>query len=350
MRAIEVLSPGLLTTVQDLGREGFGPMGVSPSGAADPVALRIGNRLVGNAEGAAGLEMTLLGGAFQFHGACLVALTGSDFGANLDETPVPLWGSFEAKTGQTLKLGPTRSGARCYFCALGGIQVKPFLGSASTHLLSGLGGHEGRALRKGDVLRIGDGAETKKKGTGILACSFSDNVGGSHHPLRVSTPALKRLAPRKVLRVTPGPQSDWFPKAARRVFYTNTYRVTEEANRMGLRLEGGPPLLEGAQGDAPGKAHGDRADKARGEMISEGVSLGAIQIAAGGFPIILFVEQQTTGGYAKIANVISADLSSLGQLRPRDEIRFELVSFETARKLLIKQEKLLASQDFMAEA
>ncbi|HEV2194751.1 MAG TPA: biotin-dependent carboxyltransferase family protein, partial [Candidatus Acidoferrum sp.] len=293
MSTMEVLSPGLLTTVQDLGREGFGPMGVSPSGAADPIALRIGNRLVGNLGGAAGLEMTLLGGAFQFHGACVVALTGSDFGATLDGVPVHAWTPFEAKQSQTLRLGPTRSGARCYLCARGGIQVKPFLGSASTHLLSGLGGHEGRALRKGDVLKIGCSPEGEKKETGRKAGS----TGGTHHPRKVSAKALEELAPRKVLRVTPGPQSNWFPRAAQKALYESAYRVSEETNRMGLRLEG--PSI-------PGGAHG--------EMISEGVSLGAIQIAAGGLPIILFVEQQTTGGYAKIANVVAADLSSLGQL------------------------------------
>jgi len=320
MSAIEVLAPGLLTTVQDLGREGFGPMGVSTSGAADPVSLRIGNRLVGNAEVAAGLEMTLLGGAFQFHGACVAALTGSDFGATLEGVAVSPWSSFEVELGQTLKLGPTRSGARCYLCVQGGIQTKPFLGSASTHLLSGLGGHEGRALRKGDVLKVGASAGPGRTGTlvyTVRACSPKD---------------MSQLAPRKVLRVTPGPQSEWFPKAAQKAFCANGYRVTEEANRMGLRLDG-PPI--------PGGAHG--------EMISEGVSLGAIQIAAGGLPIILFVEQQTTGGYAKIANVISADIHSLGQLRPRDEIRFEPVSFATARKLLIEQEKLLASEKLIGE-
>lgn len=329
MSAIEVLSPGLLTTVQDLGREGFGPMGVSPSGAADPIALRIGNRLVGNSEGAAGLEMTLLGGAFQFHAACVVAVTGSDFGSMLDGTVVPLWQSCEVQPGQTLRLGTTRSGARCYLCVHGGIQVKPFLGSASTHLLSRLGGHEGRALRKGDVLKIGHAPEGQGKETGKSAGS-TESADESKRARKVAPKVLERLEPRKVLRVTPGPQSDWFSKVLQRVFYTNSYRVTEEANRMGLRLEG-PGLPEGA----------------RGEMISEGVSLGAIQIAAGGLPIILFVEQQTTGGYAKIANVISADLHSLGQLRPRDGIRFELVSLATARKLLIEQEKLLASEDLM---
>src|SRR3989441_895695 len=155
MRVIEVQEPGLLSTVQDLGREGFGPMGVSPSGAADPIALRIGNRIVGNAEGAAGLEMTLLGATFVFPEGAVVALTGSDFGATLDGKPVELWTSLEARPGQTLRLEPTRSGARCYLCVQGGIAVTPFLGSASTHLLSGLGGHEGRPLRKGDMLRIG---------------------------------------------------------------------------------------------------------------------------------------------------------------------------------------------------
>src|SRR5207245_2343640 len=117
-----------------------------------------------------------------------------------------------------------------------------------------------------------------------------------------------------------GPQSDWFSEAAQKMFYESTYRVAEESNRMGIRLEGAAISTTSS-----------------GEMISEGVSLGAIQITAGGLPIILFVEQQTTGGYAKIANVISTDLHSLGQLRPRDEIRFELVSFETARKLLMEQ-------------
>src|SRR6266481_3153524 len=155
MHLIEVLEPGLFTTVQDLGREGFGPMGVSPSGAADAISLRIGNRLVGNAEGAAGLEMTLLGGTFVFPEGAVFALAGSDFGATLDRKPVELWTSLEARLGQTLRLGPTRSGARCYLCVQGGIAVTPFLVSASTHILSGLGGHEGRALRKGDVLNIG---------------------------------------------------------------------------------------------------------------------------------------------------------------------------------------------------
>jgi antagonist of KipI len=312
MGVIQAQEPGLFTTVQDLGREGFGPMGVSPSGAADAISLRIGNRLAGNAEGAAGLEMTLLGGTFVFPEGAILALTGSDFGAALDGKPVELWTSFEARAGQALRLGPTRSGARCYLCVRGGIEAKLFLGSASTHILSGLGGHEGRALRKGDVLKIGE-------------------ANGSYRKRTVAAKILEGLPPRNVLRVTPGPQSDWFPEAAQQIFHASTYRVAEESNRMGLRLEGAPiPAPPG------------------GEMISEGVALGAIQVPEGGQPILLFVEQQTTGGYPKIANVISADFHSLGQLRPRDEIRFERVGWETARDLLREQEKLLASEELIS--
>jgi biotin-dependent carboxylase-like uncharacterized protein len=315
MSTIQVQAPGLLTTVQDLGREGFGPLGVSPSGAADPISLRLGNRLVGNAESAAGLEMTLLGGTFLFPDGAVIALVGSDFGATLDGTAVNLWTSIEVRPGQTLRLGPARSdsGVRGYLCVEGGIAVKPFLGSASTHILSGLGGFEGRALRKGDVLHIGSASRAFRKRT--LAPQVRD-----------------RFSPRQVLRVTPGPQSNWFSEDSLRSFYSGTYRVGEQSNRMGLRLEGAPVTQISG-----------------GEMITEGVSLGAVQVTHGGLPIILFVEQQTTGGYPKIANVISADLHHVGQLRPRDEIRFELVTLETARSLLMEQEKLLASEELILE-
>lgn len=313
MRVIEVQSPGLFTTVQDLGRESFGPMGVSPSGAADPISLRLGNRLVANPEGAAGLEMTLLGGAFLFREGGMVALTGSDFGATLDGAPVDPWTSIEIRSGETLRAGPTRSGARCYLSVHGGIDVPLFLGSASTHILSGLGGFDGRALRKGDVVHIGPASAPFRKRT-------------------IQPSARQSLAPRKLLRVTPGPQHSWFSEVALAGFYGCTYRVTEDANRMGLRLEGTP--VEG---------------QVTGHMISEGVSLGAIQVPAGGQPIVLFVEQQTAGGYPKIANVISADLAAIGQLRPRDEVRFERVDLETARALLREQEQLLRSEERILE-
>jgi antagonist of KipI len=313
MKSFLVESPGLLTTVQDLGRPGFGAIGVSPSGAADPVSLRLGNRLVGNEEAAAALEMTLHGGGFRFLDDAVAALAGSDFGATLDGAAIDTGVSFAIRAGQTLGTGATRSGARCYLCVQGGIVVPKFLGSASTHMLSGLGGFEGRALRKADVLRIGD-------------------ARGPFHPRHLAPDLMQRLSERTVLRVTPGPQAEWFSDEALAAFHGGAYRVGEQSNRMGLRLEGAPVMM-----------HRLRA------MMTEGVSLGAIQIPPGGSPIILFVEQQTTGGYPKIANIIAADLHRVGQLRPRDEIRFEPVTFEAAQALLIEQARLLASPEIILE-
>ncbi len=313
MNTMEVQAPGLLTTVQDLGRQGFGPVGVSPSGAADPISLRLGNLLVGNREGAAALEMMLLGGTFIYQHGAIVALTGSDFGAMLDDGKLSIGSSERVRPDQTLHVGPTTSGARCYLCVRGGITVKLFLGSASTHILSGLGGFQGRPLRKGDVLRIGRAAKHFRKRA-------------------VAQRATENFSHRKILRVTPGPQASWFSESSLRAFYAGRYRIGEQSNRMGLRLEGAAVSQSGAR-----------------EMITEGVSLGAVQVPAGGSPIILFVEQQTTGGYPKIANVISADLHRIGQLRPRDEIRFEQVTFDAARSLLVEQEKLLASRELILE-
>jgi antagonist of KipI len=320
MTAMQVIEPGLFTTVQDLGREGFGLLGVSASGAADALALRIGNGLVGNAEGAAGLEMTLVGGAFLFSEDATVALAGSDFGAHLDGQgdgdAVEMWTAVVVRAGKALRVGATRSGARCYLCVRGGIAVKHFLGSASTHVLSGLGGYEGRALRKGDLLKIGGAKDAVRL-------------------RRLSERGRKMIEVRKSLRVTAGPQSEWFGERGLKAFCENTYRVSEESNRMGLRLVG--EALRRLGGTLAGV----------NEMISEGVALGAVQVPESGMPIILFVEQQTTGGYPKIANVITADFSSLGQLRPRDEVRFELVDFAAARKLLLEQEEFLASEELL---
>jgi antagonist of KipI len=313
MSAILVHAPGLFTTVQDLGREGFGPMGVSASGAADPMSLRIGNRLVGNPDGTAALEMTLVGGGFTFEQATTIAVTGADFGPSLDGVALPMWTSIEIREGETVKFGHSRSGARAYLCVQGGIAVELFLGSASTHVLSGLGGFERRALRKDD-----------RVGVGVANSVFRKRS--------LSAKALESLQPRKVIRVTDGPQSDWFAESSWKALCGNTFRISEQSNRMGIRLEGRPIS----------------ADSSR-EMITEGVSLGAIQVTPSGQPIILFVEQQTTGGYPKIANVISADLHSLGQLRPRDEIRFERIEMSEARALLIQQEALLASKELIQE-
>lgn len=305
MSSLLVETPGLLTTVQDLGRTGFGPIGVSPSGACDPVALRLGNLLVGNEPNAAALEMTLLGGTFVFPTGAVIAITGADFAAAANGRPLEMWAQHAIEPGAKVKLGSTQNYARSYLAIAGGIDVPPFLGSASTHLVSGLGGFQGRPLRKGDVLLLG---QPKKQ----------------MPAKRVSQVALFNLKPRKKLRVTDGPQSDKFSEDAKQSFFRATFRVSEEADRLGMRLNG--PRLP---------------FPVVGEMITEGVTLGAVQITPSGQAIILGVEQQTTGGYPKIANVIGADLHRLGQLRPRHEFRFERIPLAVARSLWIEQERLL---------
>lgn len=309
MNTLLVESPGLLTTVQDLGRPGYGAEGVSASGAADPVALRLGNLLVENDPGAPGLELTLVGGSFVFPDGAVIALTGADLGATVEGRPLENWTSHTLPAGAKLVFAATKDFARGYLAIAGGIQIDPFLGSASTHLLSGLGGFEGRALRKGDQLHIGKPAKMIRR-------------------RRITDAALYALKPRKILRVTEGPQAEWFSDEAKQVFYKEVFRVSEESDRVGLRLDGAT-----------------LADSVTKEMTTEGVSLGAVQVTPSGQPIILFVEQQTTGGYPKIANVIGADLHRVGQLRPRVEIRFERTSLAVARSLWLEQERLLRTPE-----
>jgi antagonist of KipI len=290
VNAIHVLEPGFETTVQDLGRFGYAQLGVSAAGAADALALRAANLLVGNAENAAALEMTLTGAALAFESATVIAVTGSDFGADL-----PLWSAVEIEAGTVLRFGATRSGARCYLAVRGGLAVPTVLGSASAHLASSLGG---RALAKGNLLPIGADI--------------------------IRRPRTTRLAPPSAegpLRVTRGPQAKWFSDD----LYAAAYRVTPSSNRMGVRL------------------CGTAIPSPSGHMLTEGVPLGAVQIPPDGQPIVLFVEHQTTGGYPKPANVISADLWRVGQLVPHREVRFELVTLDEALALLRRQEEWLYS-------
>jgi antagonist of KipI len=278
--------------VQDLGRFGWAHFGISASGAADPLALRAANLLAGNAENAAALEMTLSGAELLFEGDTTIALTGSDFGADL-----PMWTAVPIRSGQTVRCGPSRGGARAYLAVRGGLDVPRVMGSASVHVMTGVGG---RPLRKGDILTVGSAWVRRP---------------------RPSARNAPRYEPRTALRVTSGPQGSWFGSS----LYGGAYTVSEESNRMGIRLKG-PALAN------PG-----------GHMITEGVALGAIQAPPDGQPIVLFVEHQTTGGYPKPANVISADFWRLGQVRPRDEVRFELITMEGAVELLRAQEEWLYS-------
>jgi antagonist of KipI len=282
----------MLTTVQDLGRFGYAHFGISASGAADALALRAGNLLVGNAENAPALEMTLTGGEFAVDGNVVISVTGSDFGSS-----VPMWRPVEICNTEIVRFGPSRGGARCYLSVRGGLDVPLVMGSASVHVMTGVGG---RPLRRGDVLPIGDRAVRRPRKPAL------------------GFPASQGTA---CLRTTAGPQARWFGDD----LYAAGYRVKEESNRMGIRLEG-PPL-----------------PSPEGHMITEGVPLGAVQAPPDGQPIVLFVEHQTTGGYPKPANVISADFWRLGQLRPRDEVHFERITMEGALALLREQEEWLYS-------
>lgn len=263
---IEVLSPGLLTTVQDLGRPGWAHMGVPPSGAVDRHALELGNRLVGNPPGAAALEATLIGPRLLFRRRLLVALTGA-----VREPRV-------ADVEGELDVGELVGGARAYVCVRGGIDVEPVLGSRSTDLLTGLGPPP---LREGDVLAVGGEPAT-----------------------RPETPIAADRAPRS-LRVIAGPRDDWFVPAALDLLTTAEWRVTPASNRVGIRLAG--PRLERNTTD---------------ELLSEPLVTGAVQVPPNGQPILLLNDHPTTGGYPVIGTVVHEDLPRAGQLRPGDTITF----------------------------
>jgi biotin-dependent carboxylase-like uncharacterized protein len=293
MSVLHVVEPGLLTTVQDLGRPGFGAEGVAVSGAADGVSLAVANRLAGNAPGAPAIEMTLVGGTFRLDAGGVVGIAGSDFGATIDGRPAPAWRAYEVAPGGTVRFGSTRDGARAYLAVRGGIVVPPFLGSASTHLPSGLGGFEGRPLRRGDRLEIGG------------------SPGGA---IDLEPGAIHGIVFRKTLRVVAGPQERWFAPEARRAFVDSEFVVGESSDRTGVRLEGPILAIEPAR-----------------SLATEGVLPGQVQVTPDGRAIVLGVDGPTTGGYPKIAGVIAADLAALGQLRPRDRVRFERVEAGLAR-------------------
>ena len=296
--SVLVVEPGFLTTVQDLGRPGHARLGVSAAGAADPVALRAGNRLVGNAPGAAALEMTLLGSTLRFERESWIALTGA--------TGETLWTARRVAALETIACGPCRGGARTYLCLRGGIEVPRVFGSASTHLATGLGGVSGRALRAGDRLACGG------------------DVLGEPLGRPVDPRAIPGYADEGPLRVVDGPQRTWFAEEEAARLESVPWEVSEACDRMGIRLAGGTIA---------------RVDSR--EPVTEGVALGAIQVTSSGQPIVLFVDHQTTGGYPKIANVIAADLPRLSRLRPRDRLRFARVDLPRARRFLREREETL---------
>jgi KipI family sensor histidine kinase inhibitor len=281
---IQVLAPGLLTTVQDPGRRGFGAFGLSPNGAADIASLILGNRLVGNPENAAGLEITLVGPTLRFRQGSKVALTGEGPSARLNGHLVERNRTISVYLGDELTFDPIdpTSGARGYLCISGGIDVPIVMGSRSTDLVAGIGGLDGRALRSGDVIPVGEA-------TGLVST--------------LALPPLPR--DRKVLRITPGPHREMFDDATWRRLTEREFTVTNDANRVGIRLQG--PSLH---------------PRDRNDIISEGVVTGSIQIPGSGQPIVLLPGRATIGGYPKIATVVEDDLDLLGQLRPGDVLRF----------------------------
>lgn len=301
---IQVLVPGLLTTVQDLGRSGLGAFGVPVGGAADAHALRLGNLLLGNEEGAAALEATLVGPELLFEATAVVVLAGAPFGAQLDGAPLPPWEAVSVPAGGRLAVGRAFSGARGYVCVRGGLDVPSVLGSRATDVATGFGGLDGRPLRAGDRLSVGA-------------------ARGEPRGKRVDAAAARWSGPRRRLRVTPGPQDDWFGEDALAAFASRSFRVSASSSRTGVRLEGEPLV-------APSRS-----------LVTEGVVAGAVQVPPAGLPIVLLVEHPSTGGYPKIGSVISADLSALAQLRPGEDVRFARVSFEEARRLLLEREARL---------
>ena len=304
---IRVLSPGFLSTIQDLGRPGFGHLGISASGAADALSLRIGNLLVGNTEGAPALEMTLVGGEYEFESEHYICLTGSDFEPKLNGKEIQMWSCVHIGSGSRLRFGPSRTGARCYLCIRGGFDIEPVLKSASTHLLTKIGGYSGRPVSRGDALSV---RKTPK---------LASRIQSPH------TDLVFDLLKRNQIRVTVGLQQNYFPPKEFEKFLASRFEVLENSDRMGLRLAGATIYANNP------------------EIITEGAPLGSIQIPPSGGPIILFVEHQTTGGYPKIANVIAADIHRVGQLRPRDSIYFKHVTYQEALTALRQQEEVVES-------
>ncbi|WP_411675853.1 biotin-dependent carboxyltransferase family protein [Caproicibacter sp.] len=302
---IEIIKPGLLTTVQDFGRTGYQKLGISPSGALDRKAMILANLLVANPAGEAVFEITLMGPELRFTADNFVAVTGGDLSPVLNGAPMPRYAAIPVKDGDVLSFGPAKSGCRAYLAFAGGLELPVVMGSKSTNLKCGFGGCGGRKLQTGDVIAF---ASPKKE------LPF--------FPLR--TLEAPSFGGETALRVILGPQEDAFTEGGIRTFFEETYQVTPRFDRMGCALDG--PVVECR----------DKAD-----IISDGIPAGAVQIPSSGKPIIMLADRQTTGGYTKIGTVASVDLPLLAQCRPGDSVRFQRISVGEAQKLLRKETKKL---------
>jgi antagonist of KipI len=308
-RAIEVIRPGMLSTLQDLGRLGQQHLGIVPGGVMDSMSHRLANALVGNDLAEASLEITLLGPELLFHETLLIALSGARFDAQLDGQPLPLDRPVLVRKGARLKCGRALRGARAYLAVCGGFAVAPILNSRSTYLPAGFGGTEGRALLKGDHLPVTANADGL---SGLRFARLAPRPGKNSVPWWAPGSHLDGPQPLTV-QAMPGHHFHCFTERSRESLFGRTWTVGRDSNRMGFRLEG--PTLE---------------RETPGDIISGPACLGTVQVPAAGQPIILMADHQTTGGYAKILEVASADVCALAQLAPGTTLRFESCTLEHA--------------------
>lgn len=308
---LKILKNSLQTTVQDLGRSGFQKYGVIASGAMDPYAHRLANLLVGNEEQAATLEIALVGPAIEFMEDTVIALCGGDLSPKLDGQAAPMWRMLSVKKGNTLTFGEPRIGARCYLAVAGGIDVPEVMGSRSTYLRAGIGGFQGRALKKGDEIPSG---QISKQHYSSLLRNAEDESDWMLPPVRYFE--------EPVIRMMTGRHFDLFDDDSKRRIFQETFAVSSNSDRMGYRLEGPRLALE-----------------TPAELISEAVAFGSVQVPADGNPIVLLADRQTTGGYPKIGQVASVDLKLISQLKPGQQLRFKEISLADAQQRWIEQEQ-----------
>jgi antagonist of KipI len=320
---LNIEKSGLLTTVQDMGRVGHQKAGVIVSGAMDALALRVGNLLVGNPENSASLEMTLVGPTIAFTQTHLISITGADLSPKINGQPISLWRPILVKVGATLTFGAPKQGTRSYLNIAGGLAVEPILGSASTYLKAGFGGWQGKALQAGLELACHEVPTPMLLFMQKLENGLGDKA--FHATSWVPSPKLlPSYAPNPIIRVVHGPEYDWFTPESKEAFWQKPYQVTPASDRMGFQLQGEALELQKTQ-----------------ELVSTAVTFGTVQVPASGHPIVLLADHQTTGGYPRIAQVISADYSKLAQVPPGQTIQFQEVSLEEAQYLYLKQERNL---------
>ena len=319
--SLHILRPGLLTTVQDSGRFGYLQDGIIVSGAADAVALRVANLLVGNDERAAGLEITLLGPRVRFEADHLIALTGAHLSPSINGQPVGRNHAVWVAAGAELAFGKAVAGCRAYLAVAGGVAVPLVLGSRATYLRAGFGGWHGRALQAHDQLPIGKPSAT---GSAVRQALASRQTAWAQARWTPGPNLCPTPRPAPVIRALRGPEYAQFSAGSQQHFWHSPFTVTAAADRMGYRLQG--PALERL---------------VETELLSGAVTFGTVQVPAGGQALVLLADPQTTGGYPRIAQVITADFPALAQVRPGQAIRFQEVSLAEAQALYLAQEQQL---------